>query len=77
QTEKLQSSIHVGYNTNVNDILLSSLSLSLDEVFSIDRCLIELEGHGREELTNAIDLSRTVGWFTSLYPFELQSKGTN
>ncbi|WP_298516663.1 non-ribosomal peptide synthetase [uncultured Kordia sp.] len=77
QTEKLQSSIHVGYNTNVNDILLSSLSLSLDEVFSIDRCLIELEGHGREELTSAIDLSRTVGWFTSLYPFELQSKGTN
>jgi non-ribosomal peptide synthase protein (TIGR01720 family) len=33
--------------------------------------LIHLEGHGREDLMEGIDLSRTVGWFTSLYPVHL------
>ena len=34
--------------------------------------LVDLEGHGREEqLVPGVDLSRTVGWFTSLYPVRL------
>ena len=33
--------------------------------------LIDLEGHGREPMAGGIDLSRTVGWFTSLYPVGL------
>ena len=33
--------------------------------------LIDLEGHGREEIFADVDLSRTVGWFTSLYPVRL------
>ena len=33
--------------------------------------LIDLEGHGREELFADVDLSRTVGWFTSLFPVRL------
>ncbi|WP_164076139.1 condensation domain-containing protein, partial [Stenotrophomonas maltophilia] len=33
--------------------------------------LVQLEGHGREELFADIDLSRTVGWFTSLFPVRL------
>ena len=34
---------------------------------------MNLEGHGREELFEDVDLSRTVGWFTSLYPVLLRS----
>lgn len=34
--------------------------------------LIDLEGHGREELFADVDLSRTVGWFTSMFPVQLQ-----
>ena len=30
--------------------------------------LVDLEGHGREALFEEVDVSRTVGWFTSLYP---------
>ena len=33
--------------------------------------LVDLEGHGREPMADGIDLSRTVGWFTSLYPVRL------
>jgi len=32
---------------------------------------VDLEGHGREEFLSGVDLSRTVGWFTSLFPVRL------
>ena len=34
--------------------------------------LVDLEGHGREELFEGVDLSRTVGWFTTLFPVRLE-----
>src|SRR5262249_42160870 len=34
--------------------------------------LIELEGHGREDVFDGVDLTRTVGWFTSLFPVRLR-----
>ena len=37
--------------------------------------LLELEGHGREEIFADVDLSRTVGWFTSLHPMRLDAEG--
>ncbi|MGK7364009.1 condensation domain-containing protein, partial [Salmonella enterica] len=33
--------------------------------------LVQLEGHGREALFDDIDLTRSVGWFTSAYPLRL------
>ena len=37
---------------------------------------IDVEGHGRdEELTRGVDLSRTVGWFTTKYPVALDVDG--
>ncbi|MBA1195473.1 hypothetical protein G7007_21935, partial [Pseudomonas entomophila] len=40
-----------------------------------ESALIELEGHGREDLFDDVDLSRTVGWFTSAYPVRLTPAG--
>ena len=37
--------------------------------------LVDLEGHGREDLFDHIDLSRTVGWFTTLFPVALDPLG--
>jgi non-ribosomal peptide synthase protein (TIGR01720 family) len=34
---------------------------------------VEMEGHGREELFGAVDISETVGWFTTHYPLVLQA----
>ncbi|WP_236671730.1 hypothetical protein, partial [Streptomyces sp. 7-21] len=37
--------------------------------------LVAVEGHGREPLAGGMDLSRTVGWFTSVYPVRLDVGG--
>jgi len=37
--------------------------------------LVEMEGHGREELWEGVDITRTVGWFTSVYPVRLDGEG--
>ncbi|MFB6363596.1 amino acid adenylation domain-containing protein [Paenibacillus elgii] len=70
-TGKLLKQVHQAYNTEITDILLTALGLSVKEWTKRDRVLINLEGHGREELFRELDISRTVGWFTTVYPFLL------
>ncbi|NER25073.1 MAG: hypothetical protein F6J96_31110 [Symploca sp. SIO1C2] len=72
ETRTLLGSVNEAYNTQINDILLSALAISLAEWTGNSTILIDLEGHGREELFEDVDLSRTVGWFTSLFPVLLQ-----
>ena len=58
---------------SINDILLAALARVLTGWTGDDRVVIGLEGHGREEsVSEGIDLSRTVGWFTSMYPVGLE-----
>lgn len=59
------------YNTQQNDLLITALVLALGEFTDYKLC-IELEGHGRESLESALDLTRIVGWFTSTFPIYLQ-----
>ncbi len=59
------------YRTQINDVLLSALGQVLGQWTGRERVLIDLEGHGREELFAGVDLSRTVGWFTTMYPVAL------
>ncbi|MEU7861010.1 amino acid adenylation domain-containing protein [Nonomuraea sp. NPDC049141] len=59
------------FRARVNDVLLSALAWTLCRWSGERRLVIELEGHGREEIFDDIDLSRTVGWFTSSYPVVL------
>ncbi|MBP6918434.1 MAG: amino acid adenylation domain-containing protein [Legionellaceae bacterium] len=55
----------------INDLLLTILARTF-ELWTKSNCiLIDMESHGREELENNLDLSHTVGWFTSLYPLYL------
>lgn len=56
------------YHTGINDILLAALAKTLCEWADASGTLIGLEGHGREDILDGIDLSHTVGWFTSVYP---------
>jgi amino acid adenylation domain-containing protein/non-ribosomal peptide synthase protein (TIGR01720 family) len=64
------------YRTQVNDVLLAALGGALRRWTGSDRVLLDLEGHGREELFGDVDLSRTVGWFTSLFPVALDVPAT-
>ncbi|MBC8947242.1 amino acid adenylation domain-containing protein [Xenorhabdus indica] len=70
-TETLLREANAGYHTEINDLLLSALTLALQACFSRPVNLILLEGHGREHIDNTLDVSETVGWFTTLYPVRL------
>jgi non-ribosomal peptide synthase protein (TIGR01720 family) len=61
------------YRTQINDVLLTAFALVLGAWTGSQTVLIDLEGHGREELLfDDVDLTRTVGWFTVLYPVVLE-----
>jgi len=68
QTRALLSEVPKAYRTQINDVLLTALVQSFAGHSGEKILLIDLEGHGREELFEEIDLSRTVGWFTSIFP---------
>ncbi|MEO0769074.1 MAG: amino acid adenylation domain-containing protein, partial [Cyanobacteria bacterium J06649_4] len=68
ETTALLESSNEAYNTQINDILLSALGIALAEWTGTLKVLIALEGHGREEIFDDVDISRTVGWFTTLFP---------
>ncbi|MDM8557190.1 non-ribosomal peptide synthase/polyketide synthase [Candidatus Parabeggiatoa sp. HSG14] len=70
-TQRLLTETPAAYHTQINDILLTALMLSLWTWTGDKKNLIDLESHGRAELFNELDLSRTVGWFTSLYTWSL------
>ncbi|WP_168381005.1 non-ribosomal peptide synthetase [Modicisalibacter radicis] len=70
-TTQLLGPVHKAYRTQVDDLLLTALSSALCQWAERDSVLVELEGHGREDLFDGVDLSRSVGWFTSLYPVRL------
>ncbi|MBP2000612.1 amino acid adenylation domain-containing protein/non-ribosomal peptide synthase protein (TIGR01720 family) [Paenibacillus shirakamiensis] len=71
-TQQWLNESHKGYGTEPLDLLLVTLGLTLKEYFKMELPIVELEGHGREELHSNLNLTRSVGWFTSLYPMQLE-----
>ncbi|MGW0402500.1 amino acid adenylation domain-containing protein, partial [Streptomyces sp. NPDC003002] len=69
-TEDLLQRVPAAYRTQINDVLLTALGRVLAD-WAGDPVTIALEGHGREELFDDVDLSRTVGWFTTIHPVTL------
>ena len=70
-TQQLLQQAPAVYRTQVNDLLLTALTRTLCHWTKESSVLVQLEGHGREELFKDIDLTRTVGWLTSAYPLRL------
>ncbi|MBW9238995.1 amino acid adenylation domain-containing protein [Pseudomonas carnis] len=70
-TRRLLHDAPSAYRTQINDLLLTALARVITRWSGEASTLIRLEGHGREDLFDDIDLTRTVGWFTSLYPVQL------
>ncbi|MFD3844194.1 condensation domain-containing protein, partial [Streptomyces sp. NPDC058642] len=71
-TAALLRAAPAAYRTRVNDVLLAALALALARWTGSERVRLDLEGHGREDLLDDVDLSRTVGWFTTIHPVALQ-----
>ncbi|AUG09131.1 non-ribosomal peptide synthetase [Pseudomonas sp. S09G 359] len=70
-TRQLLQQAPSAYRTQVNDLLLTALARVLCRWSGHASALIQLEGHGRETLFDDLDLTRSVGWFTSAYPLRL------
>ncbi|MER7895670.1 non-ribosomal peptide synthase/polyketide synthase [Streptomyces sp. NPDC096046] len=71
ETRRLLQEVPDAYRTRVNDVLLCALGRVLGRWTGQDRVVVALEGHGREDLFDDVDLSRTVGWFTTMFPVGL------
>jgi amino acid adenylation domain-containing protein/non-ribosomal peptide synthase protein (TIGR01720 family) len=73
ETRALLREVPEAYRTQINDVLLTALLDAFSRRTGERALLVELEGHGREELFDGVDLSRTVGWFTSAFPVLLEA----
>ncbi|MFE3143890.1 amino acid adenylation domain-containing protein [Streptomyces scopuliridis] len=77
RTRPLLTTVPAAFHGGVNDVLLTALALAVADWRrrknrgDATSLLVDLEGHGREDIADGADLSRTVGWFTSLYPVRL------
>jgi amino acid adenylation domain-containing protein/non-ribosomal peptide synthase protein (TIGR01720 family) len=71
-TRALLQDVPAVHGTGIDDVLLSALLRTFAGWTGRRSLLLELEGHGREELFEDVDLTRTVGWFTSAFPVLLE-----
>lgn len=68
ETKTLLHEVPAVYHTQINDLLLTALAQTFGQWTGKNTLLVELEGHGREALFEDVDLSRTIGWFTTRFP---------
>ncbi|MDF5719764.1 MAG: amino acid adenylation domain-containing protein [Rhizonema sp. PD37] len=69
--EETQALLHQApqvYRTQINDLLLTAVVQAFAQWTGERKLLIDLEGHGREDIFEDVDLSLTVGWFTTIFP---------
>jgi amino acid adenylation domain-containing protein/non-ribosomal peptide synthase protein (TIGR01720 family) len=72
ETDALLHEVPSAYQTQINEVLLAALVQALGSWMQSSIVLVDLEGHGREDLFPELDVSRTVGWFTTIYPVLLE-----
>ena len=72
ETGALLHDVPAAYRTQVNDVLIAALARAVASWTGSKRIAVDLEGHGREDVFDDVDLTRTVGWFTSLFPVALR-----
>ncbi|MCP4663860.1 MAG: amino acid adenylation domain-containing protein, partial [bacterium] len=77
ETRSLLREVPAAYHTRINEVLLTALLQAFTRWTGTTTLLVDLEGHGREELFPGVDLSRTVGWFTAIYPVLLERRTTS
>lgn len=76
-TKNLLKESNRAYNTEINDILIGSLGIAARKWKGLNNLAITLEGHGREDILKDVDITRTIGWFTTTYPVVLDLNQEN
>ncbi|MCP5053520.1 MAG: hypothetical protein GY940_40515, partial [bacterium] len=77
ETVLLKTEANKAYNTEINDILLTALAAAIGEWTNREQVSINLEGHGREAIIEGINITRTLGWFTTQFPVLLDTGKSN
>ncbi len=76
-TDVLLGRLATLFNIRFEEVLIAALAHAISEWTGQDSVLIDLEGHGRESLFDDVDVSRTIGWFTSIAPVRLMIPATD
>jgi non-ribosomal peptide synthase protein (TIGR01720 family) len=77
ETRRLLEEFPERHKTQINDVLLTAVAAAFRGWTGADALMVDLEGHGREAIVRGTDLSRTVGWFTTLFPVLLDLHGAS
>jgi amino acid adenylation domain-containing protein/non-ribosomal peptide synthase protein (TIGR01720 family) len=75
ETSALLREVPEAYQTQINEVLVTALGRALRKWGMSGSGVVEMEGHGREEVSAGVDVTRTVGWFTSVYPVLVGGSG--
>jgi len=71
ETQSLLQDLPARHRTQIQDVLLTALLQTFQRCSGETSLCLDLEGHGREDVFSDLDISRTVGWFTTLFPVRL------
>ena len=71
ETKNLLTAAAKAFSCKINEVLLSALLMSIIKWTGMSEVYFNLDGHGREDFSGSQDISRTVGWFTSIFPVYL------
>lgn len=77
ESNNILSSIPNNYNITSYEVILTCIAEAYFKWTGYSNMLIDFKGHGREEINTSIDLTRTVGWFTSMYPTKIELDNTS
>jgi non-ribosomal peptide synthase protein (TIGR01720 family) len=72
ETRTLLETVSAAYRVQIEDVLLTALAQAFAEWMGTRSLLVDLEGNGREVIFDNVDVSRTVGWFTTIAPVLLE-----
>jgi amino acid adenylation domain-containing protein/non-ribosomal peptide synthase protein (TIGR01720 family) len=75
QTRGLLQEAPRAYRVQIQEVLLTAVMRSMGKWNGSRGMLVDVEGHGREEISREVDVSRTVGWFTTIYPVYVELEG--
>ncbi len=75
ETRALLDEVPRAYGTRIQEVLLAAVARAFAGWTASPVLLLDLEGHGREEISAPADLTRTVGWLTTVYPVVLDLRG--
>ncbi|KAJ1968508.1 hypothetical protein H4R35_006409, partial [Dimargaris xerosporica] len=73
-TDRLVTQVCPALRVTPRDAILSAYALAYCQTLAVSQVNLCMEGHGREPWSPNLDISRTVGWFTSFYPLILHAQ---